>query len=332
MESIAALEVTRVHDPGQDPEKAISHALTRLYVARGAAVWEEGDKPPAQLTAPAELLLDSPVADTRSKAEKDVPKWITANTVNELDQRAAASVSQALAADRDASVGLMELAEARRKEIRWLADRCLGYLGQFDPMTAALSDLDFSREWPDYIDQLKEAIARGPETAQAVRQSLEKQYGNDAPALYRMLWGYTDKDLEDGEDARLVKFLDHEVPVFRVLAFENLRRITQKSLYYHPEASAAKRLPAVQQWRRQQQAGRIRFNVTDEKPRNAPLTPPARVPGPLKPSEGGDRGRGESDKCCGTDRPAIRCARQSLNPPNGSRRPAAARPVACCLP
>ena len=180
VESIAGLEVTRVHEPGTDPEKVLSHALTKLYVARGGAVWEEGEgKQPVRLTAPAELMLDGAAADTPPGAGKDVPKWITANTVNELDQRAALSVSQALPADRAASLGLMELTEDRRKEVRWLAARCLGYLGQFDPMTAALNDVDFRREWPDYIDQLKEAIARGPETAAGIRQSLEKQYGND---------------------------------------------------------------------------------------------------------------------------------------------------------
>ena len=123
-----------------------------------------------------------------------MPKWITANTVNELDQRAVRTV-EALSAERAASLGLMELTEDRRKENRWLAARCLGYLGQFEPMTAALNNVDFRREWPDYVDQLREAIARGPETAAGIRQALERQYGNDAPTLYRMLWGYTDKQL-----------------------------------------------------------------------------------------------------------------------------------------
>lgn len=285
LESVTGLEVTRVHDPGKDPEKVFSHARTKLYVARGGAVWEEGPgKQAVRLTAPAELMLDG-AADAPGTG-KDVPKWLTVNTVNELDQRAALSVSQALPADRAASLGLMELVEARQREIRWLAVRCLGYLGQFDPMTAALNDVEFRREWTDYIDQLREAIARGPETAAAVRQSLEKQYGNESAALlYRMLWGYEDKDLEDGEDARLVKFLDHEVPVFRVLAFEALKDITHQGLYYRPESTAAKRLPSVQQWRRQLQLGRIRVNVPEGKPRTAPGELPSKqvVPEPPKP-------------------------------------------------
>jgi hypothetical protein len=289
VESIAGLEVTRVHEPGTDPEKVFSHALTRLYVARGGAIWEEGEAKPVRLSAPAELTLDGAVADTAPGAVKEVPKWITANTINEADQRAALSVSQALLPQRAASLGLMELTDDRRIEVRWLAARCLGYLGQFNPMTAALNDVGFRTKWRDYIDQLKEAIARGPETAAAIRQSLGQQYGNESAALYRMLWGYTDKQLEDGDDARLVKFLDHELPVFRLLAFSNLKEITDKGLYYYPEASAAKRLPNVQPWRKLQQLGQIRHNLPEPKPRpnggETPVQP--KIPEPPKPLDPG---------------------------------------------
>jgi hypothetical protein len=293
VESIAALEVTRSHDPGKDPEKALSHALTKLYVARGGAIWDEGQgNPPVQLTAPAELYLDGASTGSPPGSPKEIPKWITINTVNESDQRAALSVSQALPADRAASLGLMELTEDRRKEVRWLATRCLGYLGQFDPLTAALNDIEFRREWPEYVDQLKQAIARGPETAAAIRLSIERKYGNDATALCRMLWGYTDKDLEDGEDARLVKNLSHESPVFRVLAFENLREITHQGWYYKADVTAAKRASSVQQWQRQQQAGRIRWTLADVRPRNAPIEtlPRGSLPEPPKPLDGGATG------------------------------------------
>ena len=176
----------------------------------------------------------------------------------------------------------------RRRDIRGLAARCLGYLGQFDPITAALNEPDFKAKWSDYIDQLKEAIARGPETAAAIRQSLEKQYGNDSAGLYRMLWGYTDRDLEGGEDARLVKYLDDEQAIFRALAIWNLNKITRKTLGYQPDATtAAKRLKAVQQWRRQLQLGWIRYNVPEVTPRTAPEVPKGPIPAPPKPLKPG---------------------------------------------
>ncbi len=119
--AIAGLEATRVHESGTDPEKVHSHALTRLYLARGGAVWEEGDKQPVRLTAPATLTLDGTAADTPLGAVKELPKWITANVVNELDQRAATDVSKGLSPERAASLSLTELTEDRRKEVRGLA-------------------------------------------------------------------------------------------------------------------------------------------------------------------------------------------------------------------
>jgi hypothetical protein len=280
VESIAAFEVTRSHVPGTDPEKDLSRAMTRFYVAKGSASWEENGRPVVRLNGPAGVALDGgPTAPS-----SDVPRWISTNTVNELDQRAALAVSQALPAERSATLALNELAEDRRKEVRYLAARCLGYLGQFDSLVLALDDPDFRVAWPDYYDELKEAIARGPETAAAIRQSLEKKFTNDAPALYRMLWGYTDRDLQGGEDTRLVKYLDSEVLAYRVLAFSNLREITHEGLYYRPEAPAAKRQQPVQRWKQEQQIGKIRWTPAASKPTTPkPRTPPVTTPAPASP-------------------------------------------------
>ena len=54
-----------------------------------------------------------------------------------------------------------------------------------------------------------------------------------------MLWGYTNNDLEDGADRKLVQFLENDKLAFRVLAFWNLKDITGMKLYYQPEQTAA---------------------------------------------------------------------------------------------
>jgi hypothetical protein len=279
VESIAAFEVTRSHVPGTDPEKDLSRAMTRFYVAKGSASWEENGRPPVRLSGPAGVALDG----GPSAPSTDVPRWITSNTVNDLDQRAALAVSQALPADRSATLALNEMVEDRRKENSSLAARCLGYLGQFDPLVLALDDDHYRVAWPEYYVELKEAIARGPETAAAIRQSLEKKFTNDAPALYRMLWGYTDRDLEGGEDAKLVKYLDSEILAYRVLAFSNLLEITGKGLYYRPEAPAAKRQQPVQRWRQEQQSGGIRWARAAAPTTPKPRTPPVATPAPAAP-------------------------------------------------
>jgi hypothetical protein len=286
-ESVAGVEVARFHEPGTDPEKVHSHAVTKLYVAGGSATWEEAGKRPVQLSAPGEFPLDGPAADAARGRAAQLPKWIAANTINELDQRAALAVSQSLPAERSAALSLLELTEDRRKEVRYLAARCLGFLGQFDPLRSALNDADYRVQWPDYIDELKEAVARGPETAAAIRQSFERQFGTDAPALYRMLWGYTDKDLEGGADAELVKDLDHETLIFRVLAFANLQKITGKLLTYRPEMPAAKRQPSVQRWKEKLRLGEIRWSPAAMKPKSPPVAAPPNpgAPGPPSPAD-----------------------------------------------
>ena len=70
--------------------------------------------------------------------------------------------------------------------------------------------------------------------------ALEKQYPQQAAELYRMLWRYTDKQLEfgddgkGGEDAKLVRALDDDLLAVRVLSYANLKEITGKGEIYRP--------------------------------------------------------------------------------------------------
>ena len=52
--------------------------------------------------------------------------------------------------------------------------------------------------------------------------------------LYRLLWGYTETQLREGDDATLVEYLDHKELPFNILAFWNLHHITDKGLRYRP--------------------------------------------------------------------------------------------------
>ena len=91
----------------------------------------------------------------------------------------------------------MELAYHRQKEVAWLARRSLGYIDQFEPLVAALNNIDYKANWPKYVEQLCQGIARWRESAAAIRQAMEKQYGQEeSPQLFRMLWGYTNKQLQ----------------------------------------------------------------------------------------------------------------------------------------
>ncbi len=112
---------------------------------------------------------------------------------------------------------------------------------------------------------------------------MEKKFGpEDGAVLYRMLWGYTNQDLEGGADAKLVQLLDHEKLAFRVLGYWNLHDITGLKLYYQPEQTAAKRRRWVTAWKQRREAGKIRIESAEEKPHAGRESPPP-LPSALRP-------------------------------------------------
>lgn len=269
-ESTVAFEVRRVRPAGSSPENDVARVAATLYVAHGGATWEdlvEGDGSPGPISIAAlqRLAFDGPLTAAPAST-KEMPRWIAAELMSGLDRRASPVIGQALQTAGPARVGLMELRAARpQKEVKWLALRCLGYVNQFHDMTSALNDPMHRLDWPDYIDELRAAVARDPETAVAVREALEKQYPQQAAQLYRMLWGYSDKDLEAGEDENLVKALDDDLLAVRVLSSWNLKDITGLGQYYQPEQTAARRQQSVRRWRQRLEAKEIRLKSPEEK-------------------------------------------------------------------
>jgi hypothetical protein len=271
-EAIVAAEVRNIHAPGVNPETETARLTADFLVTAGHVLWDETGQKTLEIAAPARFkIVDQLPGDLA--AFKEFPKWIDAEPISKLDSGASATISQTLRElppTRPAQRGLMELAEKhRRKEVRWLAIRCLGYLGYFDHMVTVLDDPASKPDWSDYIDQLREAVSRDPETAAAVRKWLENRYPQTAAEMYHMLWGYTNKDLESGEDEKLVNFLENENLALRVLSSWNLKDITEKTLSYQPEQTPAKRQQPVQRWKQRLEAKEIRIKTAEEKAGNA---------------------------------------------------------------
>ena len=250
-ESAVALEVICTRIPGTDPQAQPAPRTAVLYAVSGQISWNEAGLPqPVSIEAPSRLTLDDqPPRDARAVPE--LPSWTHSNSLSPLDRQAAATLEQALTQQRPVSRVLQELAEHRRREVRWMAVRCLGYIGEFGPLVAALNEPGEKTSWEKYIEFLQRSLARGPQAAAQVQQTLQMRYGSeDGPRLYRMLWGFTDKDLRDGEAAMdLVEYLDHQALAFRVLSFSNLVQIAQKGFFYKPEDTAAKRQGSIRRWR-----------------------------------------------------------------------------------
>ncbi|HYW81050.1 MAG TPA: hypothetical protein VE890_15825, partial [Thermoguttaceae bacterium] len=261
-QSAVAIEVATVRTPGTDPEALPALLVAKIYPRSGQVVWE--DTPPQEQSEQAlaihpslEIAAGQCLVINAMPAQPPVPvdampNWISPDATNALDSRASKMLEPALQANRSISLGLTELLDHRLQEVRWLAVRCLGHIGVFEPMVAALDDVDHKAAWPAwplYIDQLTDALTRGPEVAAQVRQAMEKQLGEDEAAVaYRMLWGYTLNGLKEGEGQTLVDHLDHDLLAVRVLSFHNLEKATGLRLYYEPEQTAAKRRQPIRSW------------------------------------------------------------------------------------
>jgi len=206
------------------------------------------------------------IAGPAPRAAKPVdqfPDWVTTDTTSVMERQASSTLLKYWQAEWPASRSLVELTDFRRREVQWLATRSLGYIGRFEAMVDPLDESAYWESFPnfgesaDFVNELRRAVARSPETAAAVRQALERDYPDHGALLYRMLWGYTADGLQEGEAASLVDFLDHDALPVRGLAFWNLRDLTGWSLYYEPADTAAQRELAVEKWRERLASGEI---------------------------------------------------------------------------
>ncbi len=267
-DTVVAIEVRNIHVPGANPETEPAHITVEFLVTAGRVLWDEKGQKTLEIAAPARLKIEGQSAPELATL-KDVPKWAgSSEAISQLDQLAAPVIAKELLAaknDRTVLLVLKELAEDRRKEVRLLAMRCLAYLNYFDPLVILLNNSEYKNDWDNCVDQLREAVGRDAETAAAVRKALGNRYPHDAADMYRMLWGYNNKNLESGEDEKLVNFLADDNLALRVLSFWNLKDITGKSLLYQPEQTQqSRRQQSVQIWRQRLKANEIRFKTAEE--------------------------------------------------------------------
>lgn len=247
-----AVEVSNYLPPGSDPQAAAGGAgpsitVTRMYVVAGRVEWEEAGKLVAINAGQVRLLAEG--SSGRTVTTRTLPDWVAPPGHGDPDRLASRTMEEFLKPEAPIRLTLNELLEDRRVEVRSLAVRCLSYLGQYEPFINELNDAFQKSYWDDSFDALRDAIARSPDSAAEVRAAFERQRGADGEKLYRMLWGYSPDQLAAGAAEELVNNLGHERMDFRVLAFENLRRITGMTLLYRPEYTERKNQANVQRWR-----------------------------------------------------------------------------------
>ncbi|MBI3839696.1 MAG: hypothetical protein HY288_17380 [Planctomycetia bacterium] len=274
-ESTLALDVRRILPPGKDPVSGSAPLAVDIYASSGLIRVRNGDAP-VDLQAPARKAL---MLATANQEGDEFPNWVTSEALSDVERLATAGVEPKLLPDRPVGLILKELADDRRREVRSLAIRSACYLGNFEPCVLALNDPQEKTLWTGisapYIVELRAAVARNPETAGQVRAAFEKQRNADAPALFRLLWGYNTDDLKGGEDAKLVDGLDNSSLDVRVLSFWNLQNITGSTLGYHAGEPTLARRTALKAWKERLRQGKIVLRTASAAGKAKPSGPKA---------------------------------------------------------
>ena len=272
-DSSLAIEVRPYLPPGSDPENPATPAIpvVDLFATRGSVVWqEEGHEPVVIPTNFGRTYIGSTPPATSGPFK--APEWSDSRSVSSLDRDTALAMEELLSVEKPLTVSLQEQMQDRRAEIRALAARSLVALDQFEPIIKDLGDNRQYSFWFSELDTLREAIARGPETAAGVREAIARIRPEVAESLYRLLWGYSPEQLARGEDQQLVKFLESPDMDIRVVTFDNLRRITGVLLLYRPERRVEQNKLAIQKWKERLKEGGIVYKVQPSPlPQRTPL-------------------------------------------------------------
>lgn len=254
-----AIDVRRYLPPGADPEQEPAQIVARIFTTAGRIEWQDGDAPvaiPIDAGQVSVMLGDT----SQTVAAGELPAWMRNEDLQDVDRSASATLVTFLTAGRPITLSLSERIEDRRSEVRSLARRCLAYLGTNEPLVKEFGDSRQRSYWAPEFDVLRHLISESVDSAVRLRETFEGTCGDDATDLYRMVWGYNPEQLQDGSDAKLVEFLDHESMQIRVFAYENLRRITNETHIYFPEASEMRRKSSVRRWREQLEKGAIIYD------------------------------------------------------------------------
>jgi hypothetical protein len=253
-EAELALELRRDLVPGLDPLKNAGDLTVHLYAIRGGWSWTSPPAASVHVEAPSRWML----ADGRLEQVAqgvDLPSWTKEEPLSAIDRRASRDMDEELTADRPVALTLDELIKGhrlgRRPEVRSLAARSLRHVGTLGPLIAALNDPDEKPPFrPLYVETLRDVLALGPEDAAQVRSAMEQERGQElGDELFHLLWGFTAESLSQGDDAKLVGYLEHEQLDVRLLSLWNLVRLTGLGQLNRLEDPRADR-QALRRWKK----------------------------------------------------------------------------------
>lgn len=264
-DSGVAIEVLALRPPGANPEDpAVTRSVVQVLAVGGEPRWRSGNRPEITLDV-GQLLRLAEGYQVSLDEVGSIPVWLDEprDAADSLPEFARRGLLDYVRGNESIELSLREAMDHRRAEVGALAARTMLLLGRHDVYFGAEGVFNQPRQrsaWPEHFDAMVKTINRGPETAAEVREAIRRMDGAQADLIYRMLWLYSDAQLAQGEDETLVRSLDDPNLTVRVLAAENLRRITGGLLNYRPEVDAAvRRATDIRRWEIRLRRGEIRW-------------------------------------------------------------------------
>jgi hypothetical protein len=279
-DTVLAIKVARWIPPGENPEEAPRITIVEMYNANGRATWQQVDRAKTEIPARhVHVYFGDDPPETHGPFL--TPEWTDGKSARPIDREAATKLERMIDLERPLSVSLQEM--TRDRAVRSLAARCLAALDDYELILREMADGDQYSFWNGEFDALRHAIARSEESAAKIREATGLLRAADARSLYRLLWGYSEQQLEQGAAKELVDFLEHDATDVRVLAHQNLSAITGAPTLYRPEKPPAQSKTSIQTWRDRLKKGAIIYSFPPSpldiyKPAPAPATTPATAP------------------------------------------------------
>ena len=252
-----ALEVSNRMAPGSNPATDPVYRVARVVCMSGRIRIEQPEQP-ARIVEAGQAWMAIDERPARIATIEKYPEWVKGQ-LRSIDRVAQKELVSQVQSNDPLMDSLVTASSHRQTDVKSLASRCLASLDRHDESLEAIGSRRQHPHWSQHFQQLRKAVQQGPESALAVKEALERTKGADAPALYRMLWGYSPEQLKAGAAAELVQSLESESIEMRVLAIENLAAITGKSLYYRADRPLAQRETAIVNWQRRLKAGEITY-------------------------------------------------------------------------
>jgi hypothetical protein len=242
--------------PGTDPSRSVPWVI-QLYAKSGNLAWASPGGPEAPINVPSQWYVTETTLPAQAP-QSALPAWLASDERDLLAKQAADFVELGLRTDKALSVALREMVSDRRVENVQMALACLAQLGEYDDFVPLLRDpTQRYSSWENYIRLLVKALDFGPVYAEKVRDAFVRQHGPRGEQIYRLLWGFSDEQLQGGDAQTLVELLDHEELDFRVVAYWNLCEVTTLPPPYSPQDAPLKRKLTIQKWTQKLEAGQI---------------------------------------------------------------------------